>query len=498
VNWLGELRNLLSNIGTASIAPTAYDTAWAARVPHQADPDRPAFPEALDWLLAHQHADGSWGTRLNYHADRVLSTLAAALTLAYWKDRCGGNGAWSHRLEAAQRSIWQNLAGLQRDPYDPIGFELILPTLLNEARRRGFALPYASFDSIARLRDAKLRQIPAGLVYTRRVSTIFSAEFLGDELDVQRVIDLQDANGSIASSPSATAYFLLKDSQNASARAYLSRALASGGGAAPAVDPIDVFEPAWVLLNVALVCPDAAGLSSVIEPHVDTLVNEIGRKNGAGYNSYFAVPDLDGTATVFRVLAWAGIALDPALLAQFEEDDHFRCFPYERNPSVSAHIHLLDALRVAPAFPDRARLIRKARDFLARSRTLQTFWFDKWHASPYYTTAHAVIALGEDRSLAEDAVFWIVNTQQADGSWGYYNRGTAEETAYCIQALAIYRRNGGVVDGCALQRGADYLWTSAERINLDYTPLWIGKSLYAPTWVAHATVLSALALAGSA
>ncbi len=497
--WSSQLRNLLPAIGDGRIDPTAYDTAWVARVPDRDAPDRPAFPGALDWLLARQHPDGSWGARLNYHYDRVLSTLVAALTLAHWREHYGANGLWLDRLEAAQRSIWRNLAGMRRDPYDTIGFELILPTLLAEARRRQFRLPYSSFDAIAHVRDAKLKLIPPELIYTRNVSTIFSAEFLSDQLDVARVKGVQDDNGSIASSPSATAYYLLRHPDNDAARDYLTRVLARGRGAAPAVDPIDVFELAWVLFNAAQVWPDAAQVASAIEPHVAFLLEELGHKHGAGYNSYFAVPDLDGTSMVFRVLTWAGLHLEPGLLAQFEEDDHFRCFPYERNASISAHVHLLDALHASPEFPDRGRMIRKVLGFLERARTLHTFWFDKWHASPYYTTAHAVIALRGDRELADDAVYWIVNTQNEDGSWGYYEESTAEETAYCVQALVSYRRAGAMDDAvaAAIRRGAEYLETSAERINLDYSPLWIGKSLYTPTWVVHSAVLSALALAES-
>jgi halimadienyl-diphosphate synthase len=458
---------------------------------------------------------------LNYYHDRVISTLSAALTLAHWNERFEGN--WKDRIEAAQRAMRLDTAGMPSDPYDTIGFELILPTLLDEARRFGLDVPddaFATARGVARMREAKLKRIPPELIYTRHISTIFSAEFLGDQLDVGRVNSLQDENGSIASSPSATAYVLLKDPDNLAARDYLARVLARSGGAAPAVDPIDVFEPAWTLYNVSQVWPDASQIASAIEPHVAVLNGEWQRKNGAGYNSYFAVPDLDGTSMVFRALTWAGAAPEPAMLAQFEEDDHFRCFPYERNPSISAHVHLLDALRAAPPFPDRERMVRKVLSFLDRSRTLRTFWFDKWHASPYYTTAHAVTALCEDadpstalragpstlppsrvagKALAADAVYWIVNTQNEDGSWGYYSTSTAEETAYCVQALAAYSRDREASLGLrdAIRRGVDYLVSSTERIDCRYTPLWLAKSLYTPKWVVHSTVLSALALAES-
>ncbi len=96
--------------------------------------------------------------------------------------------------------------------------------------------------------------------------------------------------------------------------------------------------------------------------------------------------------------------------------------------------------------------------------------------------------------MAADALYWIANTQNPDGSWGYYQFGTAEETAYCLQALLAYRRDGGDVDPGLLERGAAYLADSPERKTLNYKPLWIGKSLYTPTYVVHSAVLSALAL----
>ena len=43
-----------------------------------------------------------------------------------------------------------------------------------------------------------------------------------------------------------------------------------------------------------------------------------------------------------------------------------------------------------------------------------------------------------DDDLVEDAIYWILATQGRNGSWGYY-MPTAEETAYCVQALAVCR-----------------------------------------------------------
>jgi halimadienyl-diphosphate synthase len=162
----------------------------------------------------------------------------------------------------------------------------------------------------------------------------------------------------------------------------------------------------------------------------------------------------------------------------------------ESNPSISANIHVLGALRQAGFDADHPA-VQKIVDFLKQTRFLQMFWFDKWHSSPYYPTSHVIIAAetyAED--LIENAVNWILETQNKDGSWGYYVP-TAEETAYCLQSLLIRRRSGKNVPKDAIKRGLDWL---IDHMDPPYPPLWIGKSLYTPELVNRSTILSALML----
>jgi hypothetical protein len=151
---------------------------------------------------------------------------------------------------------------------------------------------------------------------------------------------------------------------------------------------------------------------------------------------------------------------------------------------------VLGALRQA-GFGIQHPSVQKILRFLRRAQILQLFWFDKWHASPYYPTSHAVIACaGYDDDLVDDAVYWILETQNQDGSWGCY-MPTAEETAYCLQALVSWKRHGGQVPGDALKRGATWL---ADHTEPSYAPLWIGKCLYCPVRVVRSAILSTLML----
>lgn len=67
------------------INPSAYDTAWVARIPAVDGSEKPQFPETLEWILQNQLKDGSWGEEFYFLAyDRILATLASIITLTIW------------------------------------------------------------------------------------------------------------------------------------------------------------------------------------------------------------------------------------------------------------------------------------------------------------------------------------------------------------------------------------------------------------------------------
>jgi halimadienyl-diphosphate synthase len=170
---------------------------------------------------------------------------------------------------------------------------------------------------------------------------------------------------------------------------------------------------------------------------------------------------------------------------------HFRGIEHESNPAISANIHVLGALLRQQNFTPQHPTIQKIVRFLRASRREEKYWIDKWHTSPYYPTGHAVtLCTGFFNELVADAVQWIQATQNTDGSWGFYGP-TAEETAYCLQALAVWKRANGNVPLDILQRGASWLAANAEP---PYSWLWIGKCLYCPELVVRSAIVTALSL----
>jgi hypothetical protein len=89
-------------------------------------------------------------------------------------------------------------------------------------------------------------------------------------------------------------------------------------------------------------------------------------------------------------------------------------------------------------------------------------------------------------------VNWIINTQRSNGSWGFYGFSTAEETAYCIQALCMWKRYGGKIPEGQLELARQWLEANA---NEPKRSLWIDKSLYCPEAIVDAAILSAIQLA---
>jgi hypothetical protein len=241
---------------------------------------------------------------------------------------------------------------------------------------------------------------------------------------------------------------------------------------------------------VALTAPLDDTTLALCRPHLDFLQDAWCPGKGVGFAAGYTPKDGDDTGLVYEVLKRYGRDIDLKAVMSYESVYYFRCFDLESTPSISANIHILGALRHAGldvAHPTAQKVL----NFLSKLRAKETFWFDKWHASPYYATTQAIIACaGYADKLAHHSISWLLETQSEEGSWGYY-LPTAEETAYCLQALSVWKRQGHPVPSDVLERGAAWLQEHKEP---PYPPLWIGKCLYCPELVIRSAILSAIIL----
>ena len=222
--------NLLNKIGQSDMLVTAYDTAWVARL-REIDPDL-GLP-AIEWLAQNQLPDGSWGASHSYYYyDRVISTLSAMIALTYTGKRRSdktlidkGMMALENITDRATKSLYSSEKG------PSIGFEMIVPTLVAEAEALGLIKRQREriLGRIGKERAKKLALIKGKMV-NRFITVAFSAEMAG--ADGQHMLDidnLQENNGSVGCSPSATAYFALQVNRGDS-RANTSEGSRFGGG----------------------------------------------------------------------------------------------------------------------------------------------------------------------------------------------------------------------------------------------------------------------------
>src|SRR5215216_2435526 len=483
------ITKLIDEIGPGHMGSTAYDTAWTARL---GEVDWSLSSRSLAWLAEHQLPDGSWGAAAPmYYHDRVLCTLAAMIALTYR----GRRGQDKLQIEkgrlALERIVNGATQGLQADPNGAtVGFEMIAPTLAAEAERLGIIKKQGDriLGRLSKQRAKKLSYLKDNMI-SKRVTIAFSAEMAGSDgkhmLDIN---NLQESNGSVGLSPSATAYFAAYINKGDEASLKYLNSTAKPDGGQPNVAPFDVFEIAWSLWNLSMI-PDLE-VTAKLRPHIEFLSKAWEPRRGVSFATNYSVKDSDDSVITYSTLLRFGIEKDLASVLAYEETDHFRCFDLEVNPSISANIHILDALRQA-GLNQNISSVQKIIQFLKRNQTDRHFWVDKWHASAYYPTAHAIIACaGFENELVAEAVEWLIKSQNASGSWGTYIP-TAEETAYALQALWVWNAKVARIPRSVFKNGARWLLENFER---PYPPLWIGKCLYNPRLVIRSAVISALAL----
>jgi halimadienyl-diphosphate synthase len=481
------VRRLLASLQQGAISAAAYDTAYVSRLRARDDPNALAYPQTLGWLLRSQNPDGSFGTTLPIPKEKLVSTLSALVALADLPP--GLQDGSAHRARAkALRFLYEDTGNWQTG-LDTAGFELLLPALLDQAKLRELPLPYERFMGISAQRDAKIGHIPPRLIYNVATPLLHSLEYLGSRLDVEGARKQLSPNGSFANSPSATAYFLLKTTDE-QANEYLAMVLANrGDGSLPTVEPFEIFEIAWVLYNLARAGQKPAEAQPLLRYLAQALTDD-----GVGVSREGLRPDADDTALTLSVLHRYGYPISAGPLRPFEGVNFYFTFPLERDPSVTANAHVLEVLEAVPPFPRQHLIQQKVIKYLRDARVDGDHWVDKWHGSPFYATAHAVFALTASApDLCAPAFTWLKQTQRQDGSWGWFGQGTPEETAYAVQALAAAPAEIRADLTESLRRAAAYLNESQGE---PVIPMWVGKTLYAPTQVITSAVLSAQILMG--
>jgi len=478
----GAVAGLLASLQRGDMSAAAYDTAFAARVRDANDKDSLAYPQTLSWLLKNQNPDGSFGTTLPIAKERLIATLSGVLALVDLP--VGLQDGPAHRARLRALTYLHEGTGKWQVGPDTAGFELVLPALLAEAKARDLPIPYERFLGVIAQRDAKVGHIPARLIYNVDTPLLHSLEYVGAELDVEAIRKRIANNGSFANSPSATAFFLLHG-EDERAREYLSLiARRRRDGGFPMVEPFEIFELAWVLSNLSR----AGYRPKTALPALRYLASSL-TEDGVGVSREGLRADGDDTALSLIVLHEYGYPISMGPLRPFEGVNFFLTYPLERDASVTTNAHALEVLAASPQFSRQHLVTQKVVKFLRDARVDGDHWADKWHSSPFYATAHAVFALlAPAPDLCRPALKWLQDSQRKDGSWGWFTEGTAEETAYAVQAWLA--APAAVKDGLRVDLSAAEQFLN-DMADAPMPAMWIGKSVYIPMNVVRSAILSA-------
>lgn len=488
LRWMGNLMidlkndsiNLLKNLDMGYMGGIAYDTAWIAKVPLNKMSNKPMFPQTLLWLFTNQKDDGSWGASIEYYHDRIISTLASLITLSTTHHA----EKFHDCIKKAESYIWYNIQNLRSNEHEPVAFELLFPSLMNEAEKLGLNLPYHE-KFYAKERETKLILGYSDLLSKRPSTITYSIEHLGNNSYLEDITAIQGENGSIGNSPAATAFILNRD-YDQWAYNYIQKVLKYNYDSSMSLYPFEIFEKAWILDNFIL-----ADIPIKNNYKNDLMyLKENWSDEGISMSKTYPSKDLDDTAVVFKLLSTNHNKLDPSIFSKYFYDDHFKCYQSERNPSIIVQLRVLDAIKNLKDFPLKDEYIDKILKFLKKNRYMEGYWKDKWNVTPYYTTNIAIRAFGDiTEELSNPAIDWILKSQHSNGAWGNLG-GTNEETAYAIQALIYYHTQVEKIDTDIITSGAKYLMENYYDEN--YPELWIGKALYAPNNIIKSTVISAL------
>ncbi|XVQ14258.1 prenyltransferase/squalene oxidase repeat-containing protein [Spirillospora sp. CA-255316] len=475
----------------------------------------------IDYLMARQQRDGSWGGPGQYALAPTLSATEALLHLACAPDRPAiraerGTDAADLLAAAAERgleALGRLLGDSPRHLPGTVGADAVVRHLITEInqrlcrcdrpqaahrRLRGHAplpLPVVSQGqpgATLALRQQVPRPAPGLPSVTGHI-----LEAAGGAARDSTGLAVE---GVVGGSPAATAAWVAhsgNEHRDPHCMRWLHRLARRYGGPVPSLWPTAVYEQALVVAALA-----RGGLTDAVPASL-----RAGLRRSITCGGIAPAPglprDCQATSTLLHALGALGEDAPLEVLQEFRTAAHFQRWPGEPAPSTVTNAHVLEALGCQVTLrpqrrPRYAPTIAAITQWLQNRQHPSGYWDDPWHTSPYYATYCSVMALsryggfacggspaGGDAAVTR-AVRWIQTTQRPDGAWGRWT-GTAEETAYALQTLlaaAHHASPGPLARGAAALRRL----TGASR---DHPPLWCGKDLYAPAAVIDAVVLAA-------
>lgn len=252
------LENYTEKYGLGAMSVAAYDTAWVSIVTKVIDGQKQwLFPECFEYVLSTQSEDGSWATGSLAQIDGILNTAGPLLALKkHQKEPLQlqhDAQDLATRIEKATVSLRSQLADWDVSTTEHVGFEIIVPAMLDllEQEDPALAFDFASKKLLMKINNAKMSRFRPEFLYgPRRFTALHSLESFIGKLDFDKVKHHR-VHGSMLGSPSSTAAYMLHSSEwddesEEYLRHVIKHAAGRGSGAVPSAFPSTHFEITWV------------------------------------------------------------------------------------------------------------------------------------------------------------------------------------------------------------------------------------------------------------
>ena len=185
-----------------------------------------------------------------------MSSLAALFAIAqHIKQPLQLFRMQDRQVEQLRRGIHfvaKALRSLERTSHYSVGFEVLVPALLELLEDEGVKFHFPSRKRLFQRRDIKFYNAPVKQLDKMPSTLLHSLEALYRNTNIPfDSLHARLVNGSMMASPSATAAYLMRctvwdDSAEAYLRLVLSNGAGDGSGAAPSAFPSTHFELTWV------------------------------------------------------------------------------------------------------------------------------------------------------------------------------------------------------------------------------------------------------------
>ncbi|KAG8375379.1 hypothetical protein BUALT_Bualt10G0093900 [Buddleja alternifolia] len=372
-DYINDIRSMLSTIEDGRISVSPYNTAWVALIKDIQGRDIPQFPSSLEWIAQNQLPDGSWGDEHVFCAyDRLLNTLACVVALRSWN-------VHADKSEKGMSFIKKNMCTLEKANAEhmPCGFELVFPALLRRAENLGIEdIPYGApvMREIYIAKDLKMDRIPNELIHKIHTPLLYSLEGLED-LDWQKLLKLQENDGSFYSSPSSTA-FAFMETKDEKCLKFITNIVKKFNGGAPHTYPVDIFARLWAVDRL-----QRLGISRFFESEIKDCLSYIYRvwtKKGVYSRRDFSDTEIDDTSMGFRLLRLYGYDVNPNVFKTFKKDNGFFCHAGEmiESPTPIYSFYRASQLR----FPGE-KILEEANNFsynFLQEKLASNQLLDKW------------------------------------------------------------------------------------------------------------------------